>query len=188
METIKPGKFVELVYDIYEVAEPQEILMYKFNEDMPESFVYGMNNGMLESFAKAIAGLKAGEAFDVTFGPDDAFGPYMESYLMEFDKEMFTVDGVFDEERVKEGNPIEMMTSDGHRVVGDVVSVSPEKVKIDFNHPLAGQTIHFIGKIKTVRDATPEELQPKSGCCGCDHEHGDEGGCCGDEGGCGSCH
>ncbi|MDE5744511.1 MAG: peptidylprolyl isomerase, partial [Paramuribaculum sp.] len=69
--------------------------------------------------------------------------------------------------------------------------VTDTKVKMDFNHPLAGKDVRFKGKILTVRDATPEELQPAHGCgCGCDHGScGDDCGCehdsCGD--GCG-CH
>lgn len=45
---------------------------------------------------------------------------------------------------------------------------------MDFNHPLAGEDLHFVGEIVTVRPATPEELHPSCGGCG--------GGCnCGDE-------
>ncbi|MEF9923377.1 MAG: peptidylprolyl isomerase [Muribaculaceae bacterium] len=188
MEIIKPGKFVELTYDLYEVAEPQEVLMYRYTVETPDAFVYGMESGMLESFAKAINGLKVGEKFDLLFGADQAFGNYLDEYVMEFDREMFMVDGEFDAERIKVGNAIEMMTAEGHRVPGDVLEVTENKVKIDFNHPLAGQSIHFVGEVKTVRDATPEELEPKHCGCGCgDNEHGD---CdCGD--GCGegcNCH
>ncbi|MDD2962161.1 MAG: FKBP-type peptidyl-prolyl cis-trans isomerase [Muribaculaceae bacterium] len=181
METIKPGKYVELTYKLYEVAEPQEILMYSFTEEQPDNFVFGLDNGMLESFKKAISGLKTGETFDITLSPEEAFGPIMEDYIMEFEKAMFEVDGNFDDERIKEGETIEMMTADGHRVPAEVVEVG-EKVKLDFNHPFAGQSIHFVGEVKTIRDATPEELQPK-GCCSCGHDHDHE---CGD-GECGGC-
>lgn len=186
MEKIKPGKFVELVYDLYEVAEPTEILMYQFTDERPDNFVFGMDNGMLESFKKAIEGKNQGEDFDITLPPAEAFGPIVEDYVMDFDKNLFEVDGVFDDERIKPGNTIEMMTPDGHQIPGDVLEVTADKVKIDFNHPLAGQTIHFKGKVKTVRDATQEELNPKVGCCGCGDDHGQG---CGD-GGCGDgcCH
>ena len=31
---------------------------------------------------------------------------------------------------------------------------------MDFNHPLAGENLHYVGMVKLVRDATEEELHP----------------------------
>ena len=108
---------------------------------------------------------------------------------MELDRDIFVVEGKFDEEMIKAGALVPMMTADGYRINGLVKEVTADKVKMDFNHPLAGKAVRFDGKILTVRDATPEELQPAHGCgCGCDHDHCDEHGdghCgCGD----GCCH
>ena len=80
-----------------------------------------------------------------------------------------------------------MMTADGYRITGIVTEVTPTEVKMDFNHPLAGKDVRFKGKILAVRDATPEELQPRCGCgcsgdgCGdgCGESGCGEGGCCG---------
>jgi FKBP-type peptidyl-prolyl cis-trans isomerase SlyD len=41
---------------------------------------------------------------------------------------------------------------------GIVVSVGDEMVRMDFNHPMAGNTLHFTGKVIDVREATAEEL------------------------------
>jgi FKBP-type peptidyl-prolyl cis-trans isomerase SlyD len=77
-----------------------------------------------------------------------------------------------------------MMTADGYRISGIVLQVTADKVKMDFNHPLAGKDIRFKGHIITVRQATPEELQPSCGCGGgCGGGCGDGGCNCGD-GGC----
>ena len=74
-----------------------------------------------------------------------------------------------------------MMTSDGYRINGLVVDVTDDEVEMDFNHPLAGEDVRFKGSIITVRDATPEELQPAHGCgCGCHHGGEDSCGCHGD--------
>ena len=42
---------------------------------------------------------------------------------------------------------------------GEILSISPEAVKVDFNHPLAGESLYFKGEILGVRPATPEELE-----------------------------
>jgi FKBP-type peptidyl-prolyl cis-trans isomerase SlyD len=40
-----------------------------------------------------------------------------------------------------------------------VKTISNETVEMDFNHPLAGSDLHFIGEIIDVREATAEELE-----------------------------
>lgn len=189
MNSIKAGQFVELIYDLYEVDGENQELMMKATEQMPDSFVFGLDQNMIPAFMQALEGLKEGEKFDLKFAPKDAFGEQIDEYIVTFEKDLFMVDGQFDSERIKVRNVIEMMTAEGNRVPGEVVEVTDNKVTIDFNHPLAGQTIRYNGYVRLVRPATAEELQPKSSCgCGC----GDSG--CGDDedhgcaGGCGGCH
>ena len=79
---------------------------------------------------------------------------------MELDKEIFMVDGKFDDQTVFEGNTVPMMTSEGYRINGSVLKVTDDKVLMDFNHPLAGENLHYVGMVKLVRDATEEELTP----------------------------
>ena len=68
------------------------------------------------------------------------------------------MDGKLDEEMLAIGNMIPMRDSEGHMLQGRVVSVSPAAVKMDFNHPMAGQNLHFTGSILDVRKATDEEI------------------------------
>ena len=72
-----------------------------------------------------------------------------------------------------------------------VKSVTNDKITIDANHALAGQTLYFDVKVVSVRGATPEELSTGlygGGCgCGCDGDcsSGDCGGGDCSSGGCG---
>lgn len=184
MEKIEDKKYVELVYDLMEKAEPIDIPLYQFTEEAPDRFVFGMDGGaMIQGFKDAIRGLKAGDEFDFTLEPRDAFGAIEEEYIKDYPRDMFEIDGKFDEERIKPGETIEMMTADGQRIPCNIVAVDADKVTLDFNHPLAGQSIRFKGHVKTVRPATEEELNPRHGCCGGCHGGGDDS--CGCEGGCG---
>lgn len=197
MERVEPGKYVELGYDLYEVApDGTQKLVHQTDMSDPEKIVFGVTPGMIKPLEKAIEGLEAGARFDVTVKSDEAFGPHDPEQVVELEREIFVVDGKFDEEMIKIGALVPMMTADGYRINGKVTAITSEKVTMDFNHPLAGKDVRFDGTIATVRDATPEELQPAHGCgCGCGHDDcGDGCDCssdhdCGDSHcGCGGCH
>ena len=61
-----------------------------------------------------------------------------------------------------------MQDQDGNPIEGRVLEIKDDTVMMDFNHPLAGQDIHFSGKIIDVRETTPEELEHN-------HVHGEGG-------------
>jgi FKBP-type peptidyl-prolyl cis-trans isomerase SlyD len=86
--------------------------------------------------------------------------------------------------------PFQMMTPSGLSIV-HVTKVEGNKITIDGNHELAGQTLNFDIEVVGVRDATAEELAPTSGCGGgCGGCGGCGGGDCGSGGcgnGCGGC-
>ncbi len=192
MEKIQPGKYVELGYDLYAVdPDGTEKLVHQTDAEDPEKIVFGVTRGVIAPLEKAIEGLEKDSKFNVTATADEAFGPYDPEQVVTLDKELFLVDDKFDDDFIKPGALVPMMTADGFRINGLVKEVTADKVKMDFNHPLAGKSVRFDGKILTVRDATPEELKPAGGCgCGCDHDHCDDGdggcsdGCCGG----GHCH
>lgn len=147
MERIEPGKYVELGYDLYAVeADGSEKLVHQTDGEDPEKIVFGVTRGMIVPLEKAIEGLEAGGKFNVTATAEEAFGPYDPEQVVELDRDIFMVDGKFDEEVVKAGALVPMMTADGYRINGLVKEVSNGKVKMDFNHPLAGKSVRFDGK------------------------------------------
>lgn len=182
---IENQKVVKAIYEMYvDGEEGKEEMIEKATIKTP--LVYCQGEGMmLPKFEEALAGLEEGDKFDFRIACEDAYGEYDEAGLMELDKHMFyNVDGEFDSDRVYVGNIIPMKTSDGQIINAQVVKVSPVKVTIDLNHPLAGENLHFIGEIVEVRDADPAELEAirHHGCGGC-HGHCD-GNC---DGGCNNC-
>lgn len=191
MEKIEPGKYVELVYDLYVVTPEGEELVHQSDATDPERIIFGVTQGVIVPLEKAIEGLEAGGEFDVKATSEEAFGPYDEDQIVTLPREVFEVDGKFDSDAVKPGAVLPMMTADGFKISGVVKEVTPEEVKMDFNHPLAGKDVRFKGKITLVRQATEEEIKPAQGCgCGCS-SCGDDCGCdsdqtCGDSAcGCG---
>ena len=142
--------------------------------------VFGVSHEIVPGLQAALEGLSKGDRFEVTLPPEAAFGHRSDEYLLTLDKEIFMRDGKLADEVVV-GAKLPMMTAEGYRVEGTVLEVG-DKIKMDFNHPFAGLTVTYKGEVDEVRDATPEELHPVSGCgggCG-----GCGGGC--DNGDCGS--
>ena len=186
MEQIQPGKYVELGYDLYAVTPEGETLVHQTDLEDPEKSIFGVTRGMIRPLEEAIEGLEKGGKFDIVVKADEAFGPYDPEQIAALDKDIFMVDDKFDSEVIKPGAVLPMMTADGYKINGVVVEVTDDKVKMDFNHPLAGKDVRFKGEILAVRDATPEELKPASGCgCGCGSQGGCSDGSCGDGCGCG---
>lgn len=134
-----------------------EELIEQTSADKPFVFLYG-NGGLLEDFEKNLKGKKAGESFDFHIKAEKGYGEHNQDYVAEIPKEAFHVDGKFDSERVKEGEELPMLDSEGHQMQGLVVEVTDKHVIMDFNHPLAGYDLHFSGNVIDVREATAEEL------------------------------
>ena len=180
---ISEDKIVSLTYDLtVDNEDGQKELMEAATKENPLTFMYGMGM-MLEAFEKNIEGLKVGDKFSFELSPEEAYGEYIEANVAELPKKIFEIDGKFDTERIAEGLTLPMMDSSGNRLMGSVLEIKPDVVVMDFNHPLAGETLQFDGEVIDIHEATPEEiaaLTQEGGCdCGsCDCEPGEEGcGC-----------
>lgn len=195
-EKIEPGKYVEIAYDLYTLdGEGHESLRHQVPASNPEKIVYGITPGVIVPLAEAIKGLEKGDTFEVTVTPEQGFGEYNDQMLRaeELPRNIFESDGKLDEEQIHAGAHIYLQTNIGQEVPATVVEVtdSTVKVMVDFNHPLAGQTVIIKGKIVLVRPATAEEIaiNQQQGCgCGGNCGEGCGEGCgCGDNcGGCGN--
>lgn len=188
------GKYamVTLTYDLRVDDENGEVVE-QATEAQPLQFLYGAG-AMLPKFESQLAGLREGEPFTIKLSKNDAYGDVNEDAVVELPKHVFLVGGKFDDELVKIGNTVPMMSSNGQRLNGLVLEVNDDVVTMDFNHPLAGEDLFFAGKVMAVREASDEEvaqiLSGSGGGCGCG-----SGGCgsgCGDDGcsddSCGSDH
>ncbi len=123
----------------------------------PLVFLYG-NGQMLPKFEEYLNALKAGDAFEFTLASDDAYGEMDQDAIIDLDKSIFEVEGKIDDEMLAIGNVIPMRDDQGNMLQGIVVSVTKDMVRMDFNHPMAGNVLHFAGKVIEVREASAEEL------------------------------
>ena len=186
MVEIAKNSMVKLTYDLKIDDENGEVVEQATTEQ-PLQFLYGAGV-MLPKFESHLAGLKQGEPFTIKLAKDDAYGDVNNDAVVELPKHVFLVEEKFDDELIKVGNAVPMMSSDGQRLNGIVLEVNDENVKMDFNHPLAGEDLHFTGKVMEVREATDEEVaQILAGAgCGCGSDGCEDDSCGSDHsGGCG---
>lgn len=96
---------------------------------------------LIRGFENALIGMQEGEEKDVTIPPEQAYGLPRDDLIKTIDKE------VLQGRDVKKGQVV-MVTIKGQNVPATIMDVS-DKIKLNFNHPLAGMTLHF--KITVVK-------------------------------------
>lgn len=181
---VENNKYVSLTYKLYVTGkgENEETLMEETTSGKPLSFITGAGL-MLESFENNLRDLSNGDKFDFILKSDEAYGVYHDDRVIDLPKSSFEVDGKIDENMIFVNNTIPMVDKNGNRFEGSIVEIADKTIKMDFNHPLAGEDLHFTGEILDVHEPTEKEKEKMlSGKCGgC---HGDDGCECG-ENGCG---
>ena len=60
---------------------------------------------------------------------------------------------------LQEGLSFQAQDPNGHPLMGTIAALEGDEVTVDFNHPLAGQTLNFAVEVIGVREPTAEEVQ-----------------------------
>lgn len=153
---ISNNKVVSLTYEL-KLDNAQGETVEVTDSDSPLVFLYGAGN-MLPKFEENLANLKLNDNFEFTLEAEDAYGPLISEAVIDLPIDVFMVEGKIDPEMLRIGNVIPMQDNQGNPLEGLVIGVDEASVKMDFNHPMAGKTLHFAGTIIDLRDATEEEL------------------------------
>ncbi|MDR0385835.1 MAG: FKBP-type peptidyl-prolyl cis-trans isomerase [Prevotellaceae bacterium] len=177
---IEQNKMVSLSYKL--VADGDEIEVV--TNEKPMQFIYGIGR-LLPKFEEQIANMSTGDKFDFILQAADAYGEIDEQAVIKINKNLFRVDGGYDERFFGIGKVIPMSDSEGNNLLGRVEEIGDTMVTVNLNHPLAGNDLHFTGEIVAIREATPEELSEDyhCGCDCCDDDCCDDD-CCMDDGFC----
>ncbi|MBL7809345.1 MAG: FKBP-type peptidyl-prolyl cis-trans isomerase [Saprospiraceae bacterium] len=154
--TIELNKVVEVHYTLNEgTAEGQ--LVESTQGGTPLAFIYGIGM-MIPAFEANLAGLKTGDTFAFGIPAAEAYGEYDESALVEVPKQIFEHEGKIPDGLLEIGNVLPLQDQEGNRLQGMVAWVGLDKVKLDFNHPMAGVDLFFTGHVESVREADATEL------------------------------
>ena len=194
----KHNMFVAVSYTLYTVDGEKKEKIEEAPASKPFEFITGFGV-TLDEFEKQIAQLDKGADFEFQLSKEQAYGDFEQERVLDLDRSIFQINGHFDHENIFEGAVVPLQNEDGNRFYGRGLEIGADKVKMDLNHPLAGKTLCFSGKVIDKREATNQEIQNlvnflsgehSCGCgCGCDDcggdcdDHHHDGGC-----GCGHCH
>lgn len=103
----------------------------------PFEFIIGAGEVII-GFDEALLGMKVGEIKNVMIDPADAYGTYNTDLTLEVNLHDFP-----EGEKPELGAEVEVTGKDGGHILMSVIDISGDKVTLDANHPLAGQSLSF---------------------------------------------
>lgn len=116
----------------------------------PLIFMFGKGQ-VISGLENGIKDMTIGEKGDVLVQPADAYGELNDEAMQEVSKDQFA--GI----DLEVGMTLYGQGEDGQTTQVIVKEITEEKVKIDFNHPLAGKALMFTVTVNSIRDASAEE-------------------------------
>jgi len=123
-------------------------------------FIQGEGN-IVPGLEKEMHGKSVGDRFEVDIKAKDGYGEYDASLVRKVPRDKLG------NVNPKKGAMLRSESPDGEQIFV-ITEVTETHVKLDGNHPMAGQDLFFEIAIKEVRDATKEEMEHG-------HAHGPDG-------------
>lgn len=144
----------------YQLYGTEGELIEKTSE--PVEYLHGDYGGMFPAVEKALEGKGVGETCRVRLEPEDGFGDFDAELVHVEPRDKFP-------DHVEVGMEFEGKGEEsGETIVYRVTEMAEDKVIVDANHPLAGQTLHIECTVASVRAASAEEVAHG-------HAHGEHG-------------
>jgi FKBP-type peptidyl-prolyl cis-trans isomerase SlyD len=137
----------------YKLALDDGEIVDEADRDDPLQILQGWGE-VIPGLEKALYGMAVGDEKDVVVAPADAYGEPDPDEVELIPREDFPSDVM-----IEPGMVIYMGDDESDDVFeAEVVEIRPEGVILNFNHPLAGETLYFHVQVLALRQATAEEL------------------------------
>jgi len=127
----------------------------------PLKFTVGAGQ-LIAGFDKAVLGMQVGDKKSFTVSPEEGYGEHRDDLIIDMPKTYIPPDM-----DLYEGLQVQLQDNEGNPIPAIVIAVGDDAIKMDVNHPLAGETLSF--DIEIVETGLEPDL---SGCGG-----GSCGGC-----------
>jgi FKBP-type peptidyl-prolyl cis-trans isomerase SlyD len=151
-DTVQNNVVVSMEYTLH--VDNEEIDSSKGQD--PLQFLVGHGN-IISGLEREMMGMKVGESKNVVIAPADGYGEFDEEAFMDVPRSAFPQDMP-----VEEGAELTVRDDSGQSRYARIDAINGDNVTLNFNHPLAGDELHFNVKVVGLREPTVEELE---------HEH-----------------
>lgn len=137
--TVSKGKVISLEYTLK--LEDNQVLDTNVGKD-PLTYTQGANQ-IIPGVETAVEGMTVGQTKQVIVAPADGYGERDPNAFQEVPKENVPGD-------IKVGVQLHGKDADGRVVRPVVAEIKDSTVLLDFNHPLAGETLLFDVKVVNI--------------------------------------
>ncbi|MBX9811867.1 MAG: peptidylprolyl isomerase [Burkholderiales bacterium] len=134
----------------YELSDADGNLIEK--ADTPIEYLHGGYYGIFPQVETVLDGKGVGDSCQVKLAPEDAFGDYDADLVHIESRDKFPGNVAVGMQFEGRGE------NSGETLIYTVTDIADDKVVVDGNHPLAGQTLNFSCTVAGVRAATDEEI------------------------------
>ncbi len=148
--TIADGTVVTMHYKL--VLDGGEVVDSSEGAD-PLAYLHGSGN-IVPGLESAMGGKSEGDKFDVTVTPEEGYGPRHDEAVQTVPRSVFPEDA-----QLEVGIQFQATDENGRPIMGTIKEIVDDKVTVDFNHPLAGQSLNFSIEVVGIRAATDEEKE-----------------------------
>jgi FKBP-type peptidyl-prolyl cis-trans isomerase SlyD len=148
-DTVEDGVVVSMEYTLHvdgellDSSEGQGLLQ----------FLVGYGN-IISGLEEEMRGMKIGDSKDVVVQPKDGYGEFDDEAFMQVPRKDFPKDMPMEVDA-----ELTVRDDEGNARYARIDSVEEETVTLNFNHPLAGDELHFHVKVVALREPNAEELE-----------------------------
>jgi FKBP-type peptidyl-prolyl cis-trans isomerase SlyD len=149
-DIVTNGKVVSLAYTL---RLTNGDVIDQSSADDPLEYLHGADN-IVPGLERELEGLAVGAAKEIVVAPVDGYGEYDAENVEKVGKDELPPDFPLQLDMI-----VAIEDDEGFTEEARVIEVSANTVTLDFNHPLAGQTLNFSVEVVGIREATAEELE-----------------------------
>lgn len=130
----------------YRVTDEDGLEIDASSPDYPLEFVCGRGD-VISGLERGVIGLEPGGKKRITVAPEDAYGPHNPAHVKTLPRAAFPVNM-----ELVEGTRFSYRSDKGAEVMYRVKEIRHDSIVADYNHPLAGKTLHYDVTVVDVTD------------------------------------